>query len=99
MRLQKESKAANDGDGDGEREGDSVWVLGADGVLRDRSDAALRAGEVLGGGWKALAITARVVPTGVRDRIYDIVGRNRYKWFGQKSTCRLPTPAERRHFL
>ena len=80
-------------------EGDSVLVLGADGVLRAKSDAALRAGQALGGVWAGLATVAFLIPTSLRDYMYDVVGRNRYHWFGQSDTCRLPTVEERRHFL
>ncbi len=78
---------------------DTVLVLGADGLLRAKSDAALRAGKALGGVWRLLATVASVVPLGIRDRVYDFVGRNRYRWFGRKETCRLPTLDERRRFL
>ena len=78
---------------------DTVLVLGADGVLRSQSDAALRAGEALGGGWRVLALASRIVPRPIRNVVYNYVGRNRYKWFGQQETCRIPTAEERRHFL
>lgn len=77
----------------------SVLVLGADGLLRAKSDAALRAGQALGGGWSLLANLASVVPMNIRNYAYDVVGRNRYRWFGKKAACRLPTPGERRRFL
>lgn len=80
-------------------EEDTVLVLGADGLLRAKSDAALRAGTALGGVWRLLATVASVVPLGIRDRVYDFVGENRYRWFGRKETCRLPTLDERRRFL
>jgi predicted DCC family thiol-disulfide oxidoreductase YuxK len=80
-------------------EGDSVLVLGADGMLRAKSDAALRAGQALGGVWAGLATVASLIPTSLRDYMYDVVGRNRYNWFGKSETCRLPTLEERRHFL
>ena len=80
--------------------GDSVLVLGADGVLRDKSNAALRAGEALGGGWRVMSVAARVVlPVQIRDFVYDWIGRNRYRWFGRKDTCRMPTEEEQRSFL
>jgi predicted DCC family thiol-disulfide oxidoreductase YuxK len=88
------------GGGNQRGETDSVLVLGADGVLRAKSDAALRAGEALGGGWKVLSVAARVVlPVRIRDSVYDWIGRNRYRWFGRKETCRMPTEEERRSFL
>ncbi|MFY0672671.1 MAG: DUF393 domain-containing protein [Bacteroidia bacterium] len=40
-----------------------------------------------------------ILPKGFRDRIYNWVSENRYKWFGKKETCRLPTPEEREKFM
>ena len=81
------------------QKGDSVLVLGSDGKLRDRSAAALRAGVALGGGWALISKTAALLPSTLLDAIYDWVGKNRYKWFGINSTCRVPTSDERSRFL
>jgi predicted DCC family thiol-disulfide oxidoreductase YuxK len=66
--------------------------------VRVRSDAALRALELLGGGWR-LAAALRVVPRPLRDAIYGFVARRRTRWFGRRDACRIPTPAERARFL
>ena len=34
----------------------------------------------------------RVLPRGVRDRLYRLVARNRCRWFGKSDTCMVPTP-------
>lgn len=83
---------------------DSVLVLTPDGVLHDRSTAALQAGAALSGPvgsvLSALAVAGMaVVPTPIMDPLYNFVGRNRYKWFGQTHTCRVPSQEERRRFL
>lgn len=41
----------------------------------------------------------RLVPLTLRDRIYRWVAQNRYRLFGSKDTCRMPTPEERSKFL
>jgi predicted DCC family thiol-disulfide oxidoreductase YuxK len=41
----------------------------------------------------------RVVPRFARDAAYRFVGRHRYRWFGRREACRVPTPAERARFL
>jgi predicted DCC family thiol-disulfide oxidoreductase YuxK len=64
----------------------------------ERSDAALRIASYLGWPWKVL-IVLRIVPRPVRDFLYAWVARNRYRWFGQKESCRMPTPEERARFL
>lgn len=72
-----------------------LWQGGR--VLR-RSDAALRALAGLGGPWRMTGIL-RVVPRGIRDALYDRVARNRYRWFGRRTTCRVPLETERARFL
>lgn len=63
-----------------------------------RSDAALRVARHLDLPWRWLAL-GRVVPTSIRDRIYDGIARRRYRWFGTREACRLPTPDVRQRFL
>lgn len=66
--------------------------------LHTKSEAALRAAEYLGGIW-SLGFVARLIPRRLRDRIYDWIARNRYRWFGVKESCRLPTAEERERFF
>lgn len=80
-----------------DREIDSV-VLIADGSAYVRSDAALLIAKKLGGFW-ALFYVFRGVPTRWRDRIYDWIARNRYRWFGRKEYCMVPTPELKERFL
>lgn len=63
-----------------------------------RSTAALRIASKLDGAWKLFMI-ARIVPSFLRDPLYNLIARNRYKWFGKKETCMLPTPEQRKRFL
>jgi len=63
-----------------------------------RSTAALKIARKLSGVWP-LFYGLIILPTGIRDGIYNWIGRNRYRWFGKKKTCRLPTPEERAKFL
>lgn len=64
-------------------------VLVDDGKAYTKSDAAIRVGERLGGSYRLLSL-GRLVPRGIRDRIYDIVAANRYDWFGRKNQCLVP---------
>lgn len=73
-------------------------VLIEQGQVYMRSEAALRAARHLPPPWRALALL-RAVPRPLRDALYDLVARHRYRWFGRRPTCRLPTPAERARFL
>lgn len=63
-----------------------------------RSDAVLGLLSRLGGIWR-LAAPLRWLPRGLRDRAYDFIARRRYRWFGRREACRLPSPAERARFL
>jgi predicted DCC family thiol-disulfide oxidoreductase YuxK len=76
---------------------DSVIYLKNGQVWRE-SSAALMVLADLGGVW-ALARFFLVIPTVVRDGTYRWVARNRYKVFGKRDTCRLPSQEERRRFL
>lgn len=46
-----------------------------------------------------LAYIFILVPPFLRNWVYDLVARNRYRWFGKKETCRIPSPEERAKFL
>lgn len=63
-----------------------------------KSSAALKIMEDFGGIWTLTKILW-VFPVGLRDAIYDIIARNRYKWFGKKESCMLPTPEIQAKFL
>lgn len=63
-----------------------------------RSTGALRVVKKLNGilPWLYCFI---IIPRIFRDSIYDLVGRNRYKWFGKKDECMIPTPELKARFL
>lgn len=63
-----------------------------------KSSAALRICRHLQGAWKLLFIFI-IVPYPIRDFFYNILAKNRYKWFGKKDQCTLPTPEMRKRFL
>ena len=54
-----------------------------------QSDGAIHVVAALGGAW-VLITAARVIPKPWRDALYRLLARNRYRWFGQRSTCYLP---------
>lgn len=68
------------------------------GKVYTKSTAILRISRHLGGIWP-LGLLLLIVPRPIRDVFYDIIARNRYRWFGKSESCRLPTPAERSRFL
>ncbi|TAE61829.1 MAG: thiol-disulfide oxidoreductase DCC family protein [Bacteroidetes bacterium] len=79
--------------------GDSETVfLFENGTLYQKSTAALRIARSLGFPW-SLFYAGIIIPAPLRDAIYNWIARNRYRWFGKKETCRLPSPEERAKFL
>jgi predicted DCC family thiol-disulfide oxidoreductase YuxK len=66
--------------------------------IHDQSDASLQVYRRLGGLWWLLSL-ARFVPRWIRNPVYRVLARNRYRWFGKRDTCRLPTVEERARFL
>jgi predicted DCC family thiol-disulfide oxidoreductase YuxK len=76
---------------------DSV-ILVEEGRWYKESEAALRIARGLGGPWKALGIL-RLIPRPLRDGLYRLIARNRYRWFGKTEACWLPTPELRGRFL
>ena len=63
-----------------------------------KSTAALRVAKRIKGLWPVLYMFI-VVPGPIRDFIYDFVAKNRYKWFGKKEECLIPTPDVKGRFL
>jgi predicted DCC family thiol-disulfide oxidoreductase YuxK len=63
-----------------------------------KSRAALEIAKNLNGLWPLMYIFI-VIPSFIRDPVYDWIASNRYKWFGKKETCRLPTQKEKKRFL
>lgn len=63
-----------------------------------KSSAALRVSMRLKGLWKILVVLI-IIPKPIRDVIYNLVAKNRYKWFGKSDQCIIPTPEVRERFL
>ena len=70
-------------------EGDRVYV---------RSTAALRIARQLTGPWTML-YAFMAIPSAWRDLAYRFIARNRYRWFGRREACRVPTTELRARFL
>ncbi|WP_274307575.1 thiol-disulfide oxidoreductase DCC family protein [Solibacillus daqui] len=63
-----------------------------------KSTAALRIARQLAGLWK-LMFGVILVPRPLRDAVYSYFAKNRYRWFGKKEACMLPTVEQRSRFL
>ena len=78
-----------------------IYVADLDGPKErvfTKSDAVLTILGELGGLWSVVAML-RIVPRPIRDAVYGLVARYRYRWFGRFETCQLPAPEQRARFL
>ena len=75
-----------------------TFVFISDGKMHVRSDAAIEVVSRFGGAWRFFTVF-RLVPRVARDWIYSMVARNRYRWFGRKDVCMIPTPEIKERFL
>lgn len=73
-------------------------VLIQSGKAYTHSDVALRVALKLGWLWPMTYILV-LIPSFIRDRFYTWIAKNRYRWFGKKDQCMIPTPALRERFL
>lgn len=75
-----------------------TFVLLKEGRAYLRSDAALAIAKDLDWPWCALKML-RIIPRLLRDPFYNMVARNRYRWFGRKDRCMIPTDDIRSRFI
>lgn len=76
----------------------STFILVENGKAYTRSTAALKVARKLGFPLN-MVYAFILVPRFLRDAAYDLVARNRYKWFGKKESCMVPDEKVRRKFL
>jgi len=76
---------------------DSV-ILWEQSITYERSTAILKILTGLGGVYKLFAV-GWLVPTFLRDGIYNFIAQHRYLWFGRREFCRFPTPEEKNYLL
>lgn len=74
------------------------FILIEQGQYYASSTAALRVVKRLKGLWPLLYVFI-IIPPPLRNAVYRWVARNRYRWFGKRDACMMPTPEMRRHFL
>ncbi|MNK92302.1 hypothetical protein D3C87_1124220 [compost metagenome] len=66
-------------------------MLLAEGKLYTKSSAALQIAKKLSGAWPLL-YGFIIIPKFIRDWVYNIIAKNRYKWWGKEESCWVPTP-------
>lgn len=75
----------------------SVYLI-EEGNVYQKSTAVLRVCRQLSGLYPLLYLYI-IIPRPIRDFVYDIIAQNRYKWFGKRAQCRVPTPELKDRFL
>ncbi|ATL48580.1 thiol-disulfide oxidoreductase [Chitinophaga caeni] len=78
--------------------GISSIVLLEDGQYHTKSSAALRIARKLDGLWPVL-YPGIIIPRFIRDAVYNFIAANRYRWFGKRETCMLPTAELKNRFM
>ena len=76
---------------------DTVVLIDGD-KCYTHADASLHIARLLGGPWRLLLVFS-IVPRPLRNRVYNWIANNRYRWFGKKDQCWLPTPELRKRFV
>jgi len=76
---------------------ESVVLIDREGAWT-HSDAAVRIAAELERPWSALG-AFRIVPRAIRDVVYGAIAKRRYRWFGTREACRIPTPDVAARFL
>jgi len=80
------------------RENLDTIIVYSDGQFYDRSNAVLKLCKILGGGFYVFLI-GYLIPRFIRDGLYLFIANNRYRWFGKKLQCRIPTVDLKDRFL
>jgi len=73
-------------------------VIIDNGKVKTKSDAVIKIVQQLGGLW-SLVIILKIIPRFIRDWFYELIAKNRYKYFGKQETCMVPTEEMKAKFL
>ena len=77
---------------------DSI-VFSLNGRLYTEAEAVIAISDYLKQPWRFLGSIGRLMPTFMANGLYRFVARHRYRWFGKREACYLPTPELRSRFL
>lgn len=74
------------------------FILLQEGNIYTKSTAALKVAKQLSGLWPML-YGFIIIPPFIRNAVYSFIAQNRYRWFGKREACMLPSPQQRNLFL
>ena len=80
------------------KEESSTIILIENDRYYSRSTAVLRIAKRLKGLWNLFYFFI-IIPAPLRNFLYDFISKHRYKWFGKRDVCRIPTEEEKKRFL
>ncbi|MBT9484437.1 thiol-disulfide oxidoreductase DCC family protein [Sediminibacterium sp.] len=69
----------------------SSFILLKDHQIYTHSTGALKVAKQLSGAWPLLYVFI-IIPPFIRNAVYQFIANNRYKWFGKKESCAMPSP-------
>lgn len=75
-----------------------TFILVKNGTALFKSEAALEIAKNLDGAWKLIYLF-KILPTFLRNKAYDYIAKNRYRWFGRQSVCMMPNEELKDRFL
>lgn len=97
LQFTEQSSSVNSESQTDESNMQSVYLI-EQGKLFDKSTAVLRICRQLSGLYPLLYLYI-LIPRPLRDIVYDFIAKNRYKWFGRRAQCRIPSPELKDRFL
>ncbi len=77
---------------------DTVVMISPGGKVFTHSDVTLEAFKLMGGQYRILSWLS-YIPKVIRDTVYRVIAKYRYKWFGKNETCMIPDPKWKARFL
>ena len=77
---------------------DSIILIEPGVAYYTKSTAALKIAQSFGGVWQLTSVF-EWIPEKIRDWVYDYIAKNRYKWYGKKEVCMVPSPENNERFL
>lgn len=77
---------------------DSIILIEPGKAFYVKSDAVLKIGMELRN-YGTISYVLNLIPSTLRNIVYDFIARNRYKWYGKKEVCMVPAPALKNKFL
>ena len=76
---------------------DSILFI-EDGQIYQKSTAVLKISKYLNWPWTMVSVF-RLLPLRFRDKMYDLIAKHRYSWFGKKDTCMMAIPKYKNRFI